>query len=1059
MRRSLRYTDAVKVLAGGENQLVKLIDEASAAMLLGAGVFDLFEARQQALRLLEKALDKFGEKLRGLDRLTRTERIHAAHEIIRITAYFDAFGAAMAEFHNAATVRFSASQEVALTAGSEPDPGWRALFQELCRKENYGSPLWDNTSVAIFAKMAADSQRFLTGLALWDELTATEHDRLSTLLKEQVPAEAAARYQENLRRLSAECPEFGVWVNLQAHAASREQLAAGLAGLETLLAPLTAGYPAHQQEALARAYRAGLAKPILLTSGPDSHLTLPSLGEGYVDHSFRLAFGRLPTSLSWDRHDLRHDLPALLGTYLMSEYALSTPLLILGQPGSGKSVLTRILAARLPAEHFLPIRVELRRVNAEADLQDHIESAIREQTGENVQWTRFATADPALTPVVILDGFDELLQATGVAQTDFLQRIERFQERELDQGRSVAVIVTSRTAVAGRATLPSDMPIIRLEPFDDAQIVAWIDIWNRANSATLANRSMLPLSAPTILRYRTLAEQPLLLLMLALYDATDNALTAVAPGLSQSAVYEQLLKDFARRELTKDPDISDLDRRIEVELLRLSIVAFSMFNRGAQWIDADSLTEDLRALGIWEAERNQNTFRSTLSAGQQMVGRFFFIHNVQATRDGGELQTYEFLHATFSEYLIARLVVRLLAELAAQHLASTYAVSRAVNDAMLYALLSFDCLAARAPIVEYIGELIAHHAPAMRGAMTDIIVKLFHGSLMARTDHTYADYQPVAAEVVTRASCWNANLFLLLALTRDRVSLRELFPEKGNGAVYEWHRLSNLWRSCVRGEGWNGLADALAVERVWHGDGRDIIVRVGPAVVPAAKPDMKWSYNIPDVPWPDGGRWESHSHDELARRANFLMDRRMDVAMHNMMAVADALPTLGNALYNTKDGRLVTATALLTTAFVAPYLPEPADEAIIELARSLPRLKAKFKHETELYDKLALSVFTTAVELDSLTAGAREELLALLLSDAVFTARDPQVVRLHERLENLLIASLPVAEPTRAIEAAPATAPAPVTAPTPPTLALSPAPGPSPAASSPATPARPPAVP
>ena len=64
------------------------------------------------------------------------------------------------------------------------------------------------------------------------------------------------------------------------------------------------------------------------------------------------------------------------------------------------------------------------------------------------------------------------------------------------------------------------MPIIRLEPFDDAQIVAWIDIWNRANSATLANRPCWPLSAPTILRYRTLAEQPLLLLMLALYDAT-----------------------------------------------------------------------------------------------------------------------------------------------------------------------------------------------------------------------------------------------------------------------------------------------------------------------------------------------------------------------------------------------------------------------------------------------------------------------------------------------------------------------------------------------------------
>ena len=120
-------------------------------------------------------------------------------------------------------------------------------------------------------------------------------------------------------------------------------------------------------------------------------------------------------------------------------------------------------------------------------------------------------------------------------------------------------------------------------------------------------------AAATILRYRNLAEQPLLLLMLALYDATANALTAVDPDLNKSAVYERLLKDFARRELTKDPGVADLDRRIEQELLRLSIVAFAMFNRGTQWIDADSLTEDLRALNIWEAPRNQNTFRSTLT--------------------------------------------------------------------------------------------------------------------------------------------------------------------------------------------------------------------------------------------------------------------------------------------------------------------------------------------------------------------------------------------------------------------------------------------------------------
>src|SRR4051794_15498162 len=106
MRRSLRYEDAVKVLAGGESQLVRVLGDASSVMLLGSGLFDLFEGRKEALRLADKLLERFGERLHGVDRLTRTERIEAAHHIVRITAFFDAFGTAMAEFSRRGMPRF-----------------------------------------------------------------------------------------------------------------------------------------------------------------------------------------------------------------------------------------------------------------------------------------------------------------------------------------------------------------------------------------------------------------------------------------------------------------------------------------------------------------------------------------------------------------------------------------------------------------------------------------------------------------------------------------------------------------------------------------------------------------------------------------------------------------------------------------------------------------------------------------------------------------------------------------------------------------------------------------
>ena len=50
-----------------------------------------------------------------------------------------------------------------------------------------------------------------------------------------------------------------------------------------------------------------------------------------------------------------------------------------------------------------------------------------------------------------LDGFDELLQATGVSQSDYLDRVVRFQQREADQGRPVAVLGDSWRP-AGRTT-------------------------------------------------------------------------------------------------------------------------------------------------------------------------------------------------------------------------------------------------------------------------------------------------------------------------------------------------------------------------------------------------------------------------------------------------------------------------------------------------------------------------------------------------------------------------------------------------------------------------------
>jgi hypothetical protein len=46
--------------------------------------------------------------------------------------------------------------------------------------------------------------------------------------------------------------------------------------------------------------------------------------------------------------------------------------------------------------------------------------------------------------------------------------------------------------------------------------------------------------------------------------------------------------------------------------------------------------------------------RAPLTASETVIGRFFFVHEARTIRDNQRLRTYEFLHATFAEYLIGR---------------------------------------------------------------------------------------------------------------------------------------------------------------------------------------------------------------------------------------------------------------------------------------------------------------------------------------------------------------------------------------------------------------------
>jgi hypothetical protein len=87
-------------------------------------------------------------------------------------------------------------------------------------------------------------------------------------------------------------------------------------------------------------------------------------------------------------------------------------------------------------------------------IQVQIEEAIVRASAEHVKWHDLLAAVPHLLPVVLLDGFDELLQAANTNRYDYLEQAAEFQHRQMSMGHPVAVIVTSRTVVADRVRFP-----------------------------------------------------------------------------------------------------------------------------------------------------------------------------------------------------------------------------------------------------------------------------------------------------------------------------------------------------------------------------------------------------------------------------------------------------------------------------------------------------------------------------------------------------------------------------------------------------------------------------
>ena len=808
---------ARRVLIGSDDRLLQAVDSvlglailASGPVALATGAPALFAAwgwvdqKSQLVDLLGRMTAIGRDRLTGGRNRERMEVLAATHTVLTYGAFFEALRAVLGPVHD--SLAMTDEDRRRLTTTAKPTGG--AALVERISTSSVNLP-WagcgftvnrDATVAPLYRELALHCIEFFENFDVWKRGGSV---RVTDPIVSDIVDRALEKYESEYKRLAADVREFEIWAMLGEHEATQKEVGVAnraLLRLEDLMVSLAGAMSGSGDRARlvnADFNRAVLTEAMVATQGEGdlSGLAVPEVGDGYVSPSFRWAVMDTEAKPAnegwWQSAPLEHDLDGFLAAYFSSPQSCERPLIVLGHPGSGKSMFTKVCAARLSAsEAFTAARVPLRQVaDAAAPIYQQVSSVLSKVTNGRVLWTELTEAAGNTTRVLFIDGLDELMQATGATESNYLHNVAEFQRVERITSGPVSVVVTSRTLVADIAHIPQGCLILKLEDFSREQVRSWLAVWERTNRAALP-------PAEAVLAYGAVARQPLLLLLLVIFSAS-NGLPRVRGGSTSAKLYDGLLRTFISREIDKSADPStdrSRDERMAQELWRLGITAFSMFNRGKHFVDEQTLLEDLRVLDPSHREKVRGNLGRPLGGARRTVGRFFFIQAAEAD-EGLEGRSYEFLHSTFSEYLIAYFAMGEIAELWDTRARPS---SQRWDDDRLFALLSHQlCNAGGSAILTFFRQLHSASSPARRRGILEMLRALVREAEERWDSGRFGAYSPSAGTYLQRFSVYTANIVMLLVHLEDGpIPLSTLAPE-GADPVRWWSRLLHSWQGCI----------------------------------------------------------------------------------------------------------------------------------------------------------------------------------------------------------------------------------------------------------------------
>lgn len=358
----------------------------------------------------------------------------------------------------------------------------------------------------------------------------------------------------------------------------------------------------------------------------------------------RANYHTVGTSSYNDKADVIEDVGRLLSALVSNRTTGDDLIFICGGPGSGKSTLCRILAAEFARRDDMhPVFLKLRR----AKDRDQPALFVEESMIRDGLISRLSDIQDVPNLILILDGFDELVMASKTGLHHFFSVLQ--DDLRTGHLRSARIIVSGRDTLFPRGQgLPRGSHVVNVLPFDRPRIEAWGEKW-RDLTGDSQKDGFRPETLLDSKDFRDLVCWPLTLHLLARLHTSGlfEVKTTGGSSIEKAYLYRGILHETTRRQQGQVPSLSVGEGRLDSDKMRefLRGIAWTMYVRGVDSLEI----EDILPLA-------KDFFKGGDDVALAGLAEIAVVNSPEIQR--GEESGFEFVHKSFSEFLVAEKLAR-----------------------------------------------------------------------------------------------------------------------------------------------------------------------------------------------------------------------------------------------------------------------------------------------------------------------------------------------------------------------------------------------------------------